>query len=298
MKLDKKMFWITSYPKSGNTWIRLILCGLFFTKDGTINDFKILKKIHGFDSLNNFKFVEKISKKDFIKIFEGEEYDEKSVLAYSKYWIAAQKRININNGKFGFFKTHNARVKIKNHYYTDSSSSSGFIYISRDPRDVIVSYSEHMNKSIDDTIEFLLNGQIMNKSKINNKMPEIILNWKEHYLSWKKFDEVPSLFLRYENMLHDIEKEISKIINFFNKYYNIKIENQNKKIKNIIKSTEFINLQKIEMGNGFSEKVHSPFFRIGKKNQWKKILNKKQILLIEKNLRHPMNELNYIEPIN
>jgi hypothetical protein len=295
---SKKMFWISSYPKSGNTWLRLILCGLFFSEDGKIKDFKILSKIRGFDSLNNFKFIEKISKKDFIKIFQGKEYNEQAVLTYSKYWLEAQRRININNGKFGFFKTHNARVKINNNYYTDSSKSSGFIYISRDPRDVVVSYSKHMNKSIDDTIEFLLNGQIMNKSKDNNKMPEIILNWKEHYLSWKKFDEIPSLFLQYENLLTDIEKEIKKIINFFDKYFNISIENQNKKIQNIIKSTEFINLKKIEFSNGFSEKGHSSFFRIGEKNQWKKILNKKQSDLIEKSFNYTMDELNYIAQKN
>ena len=291
---DKKMFWISSYPKSGNTWLRLILCGLFFTEDGNLNNFDLLKKIPGFDSLKNFSFVKEKSLKDYDIIFNGTEYNEESVLTYSKYWIEAQKRISIDKGKFGLFKTHNARVKINNNYYTDSSITLGFIYISRDPRDIVISYSKHINKNIDETIRFLLDGQIMKKEKIGNKMPEIILNWRDHYLSWKKFSEVPSLFLKYEDMLNNIELEIQKITNFFYKNYNIKITNESSKIKNIIKSTKFDNLKKKEFQYGFPEHSHSTFFRKGQQKQWSKILNQKQIEAIEEKFKNQLIELNYI----
>ena len=291
---DKKMFWISSYPKSGNTWLRLILCGLFFTEDGNLNNFDLLKKIPGFDSLKNFNFVKEKSLKDYDIIFNGTEYNEESVLTYSKYWIEAQKRISIDKEKFGLFKTHNARVKINNNYYTDSSITLGFIYISRDPRDIVISYSKHINKNMDETISFLLDGQIMKKEKIGNKMPEIILNWRDHYLSWKKFSEVPSLFLKYEDMLNNIELEVQKITNFFYKNYNIKITNESSKIKNIIKSTKFDNLKKKEFQYGFPEHSHSTFFRIGQQKQWSKILNQKQIEAIEKKFKNQLIELNYI----
>ena len=291
---DKKMFWISSYPKSGNTWLRLILCGLFFTEDGNLNNFDLLKKIPGFDSLKNFSFVKEKSLKDYDIIFNGTEYNEESVLTYSKYWIEAQKRISIDKGKFGLFKTHNARVKINNNYYTDSSITLGFIYISRDPRDIVISYSKHINKNMDETISFLLDGQIMKKEKIGNKMPEIILNWRDHYLSWKKFSEVPSLFLKYEDMLNNIELEIQKITNFFYKNYNIKITNESSKIKNIIKSTKFDNLKKKEFQYGFPEHSHSTFFRIGQQKQWSKMLNQKQIETIEEKFKNQLIELNYI----
>ena len=55
---------------------------------------------------------------DYNKIFNGTEYNKESVLTYSKYWIEAQKKINIEKGKFGLFKTHNARLKINNNFYT------------------------------------------------------------------------------------------------------------------------------------------------------------------------------------
>ena len=44
----------------------------------------------------NFRFVKEISLDDYNIIVNGTEYNEESVLTYSKYWIEAQKRININ----------------------------------------------------------------------------------------------------------------------------------------------------------------------------------------------------------
>ena len=295
MTKNKKMFWIASYPKSGNTWLRLILCGLFFTKDGQINNFKILNKIPGHDSLKNFKYLKEFFLEDYNIIFKKSDYDESAILAYSKYWVETQKRTIINNGSIGFFKTHNARIKINNNYYTDSSTTAGFIYISRDPRDVVISYGKYIDKDMDQTINFLLDGQIMEKKKINNKMPEILLNWKDHYLSWKKFsDEVPSLFIKYEDLLEDIEKEINQIINFFKIHYNLEVDNKINRIKNIIISTSFQNLKKIEKNHGFDEKtINSVFFRKGNKDQWLNKLKKEQSFKIEQRFFHEMKNLGY-----
>ena len=223
---NKKIFWISSYPKSGNTWLRLILCGLFFTKDGTLNDFNLLKRIPRFDTLRYFKFIKNISTKDYNKIFNSTEFNDQSIVTYSKYWIEAQKRIKINKGNFAFFKTHNARVKINNCYYTDPSTTLGYIYISRDPRDIVISYSKFSSIDFNTAIDLITTGQVTTKEKIDNRMPEITLNWRDHYLSWKKFSAVPSLFLKYEDLLHDIEFEIKKITDFFYNNYNIKVENQ------------------------------------------------------------------------
>ena len=296
MASDKIFFWVPSFPKSGNTWLRLILCGLFFTEDGNIKNLKLLNKIPSYDNLDNFQFIKNISLKDYNEIFNEKEYNEASILAYSKYWIESQKRTKINNGIFGMFKTHNARIKINNYYYTNSLTTAGFIYISRDPRDIAVSYSHHINKNFDYTINFILNGQIMEKQKINNKMPEITLNWKDHYLSWKNFSmEVPSLFIKYEDMIEDIEKEINKIIDFFFGSFNIEINNKKNRINNIIASTKFEKLKKIEDNENFSEKSeNSNFFRKGFKNQWISELSKEQINKINKAFLIEMKKLGYI----
>ena len=291
----KKIFWVSSYPRSGNTWLRLILCGLFFTKDGNVNNLNILKKIPKLDSLNNFEFIKEISINDYNLIFKDSNYNEETLNTYSKYWIEAQKKIKINGRKYAFFKTHNARIKLKESLYTNELTTRGFIYISRDPRDIVLSYSKHTNKEIDSTIDLLNDDKIMGKKKTSNRMPEIILSWKDHYRSWKQFTVVPSLFLKYEDLLNDIEMEINKIADYFHANFHIEISNKSEKIKNVIKSTNFNNLKNMENKNGFFEKSEfSDFFRIGKTNQWENELNPDQKNLIEHLFKNQMIELGYM----
>ena len=73
----KKIFWVSSYPRSGNTWLRLILCGLFFTKDGNLVNLDILQNIPKLDSLNNFEFIKEISVNDYNLIFENILFEKK-----------------------------------------------------------------------------------------------------------------------------------------------------------------------------------------------------------------------------
>jgi len=293
----KKCFWLSSYPKSGNTWLRLIICGLYFTDKGIIENFDILKKIPKFDTLDNYQFIKKISNKDYQTIFSNNEFDEAMFLNYFKYCIEAQKKINIINGNFGFFKTHNARVKINDNFYTDENTTAGFIYLSRDPRDIIVSYSDYLNLNYDETIDFIINGQLRSYSKKQIlEIPEILLSWENHYNSWKKFTNVPNIFIKFEDLKTDIEKEIIKIINFFKDKFNINLENQNLKIKNIIETTNFNELKKKEKLNGFNENAENKgsfFFRKGEINQWQNKLSDKQKNIVLKKFKNELKQLKY-----
>jgi hypothetical protein len=292
----KKCFWLVSYPKSGNTWLRLIIGALFFTNDGKINNFEVLEKIPKFDILNNFEFVKNISIKDYNTIFLKQIYDERMFLTYFKYINEAQKIIDLKGSTFGFFKTHNARVKINDVFYTNEETSLGFIYLYRDPRDIIISYSKYLGQNFDETINFIINGQLRNPKKIG-RLPEVILNWGDHYKSWKKFNNVPSLFIKYENILENPTKEIDKIIYFFEKNYKLKIKNRDIKIKNILETTNFNNLKIIEQNGSFnenSENNSSLFFRKGSSGQWHKYLTKEQINLIYNKFQIEMRELEYL----
>ena len=48
------IFWIASYPKSGNTWLRSLLSSYFYSKDG-IFDQSLLSKIGQFPEKKYFK---------------------------------------------------------------------------------------------------------------------------------------------------------------------------------------------------------------------------------------------------
>ena len=65
--MSKKIFWIASYPKSGNTWMRAILSALFYTKDGKFN-YTLFKLIGMFETIEKFEYIKKINIEDFEKL--------------------------------------------------------------------------------------------------------------------------------------------------------------------------------------------------------------------------------------
>ena len=65
--MNKHIFWLASYPKSGNTLLRAILSALFFTEDGIFN-LKLLETIRQFESTYNILKIKDIIGKDLYKL--------------------------------------------------------------------------------------------------------------------------------------------------------------------------------------------------------------------------------------
>jgi len=290
--MSKKIIWIASYPKSGNTLMRAILVSLFFTKDG-IFSFEILKKILLFENAQRLNFIKKENIEDFKKL-----YDLKIL---SKYWLKMQskKNLGLQNGEFCFLKTHSAQLMYFDNYFTDTTNTLGFIYLIRDPRDVAISYTHHSKNSLDKTIVHMTNktasidyDQI---TKENKKKPNALLSrWDIHVKSWSLF-KVPNLILRYEDIIKKKKEVIYKIINFFEKNYNFKFYNIDHKIENIISSTNFEILKKNEEKKGFDEAIkNQSFFKVGKSQQWKNQLNQTQKNLIENEFKEEMVKFKYL----
>ena len=291
--MSKKIFWIASYPKSGNTLIRAILSSLFFTKDG-IFSFEILKKILLFENFQRLNFIKKENIQDYKKLSD--------LKILSKYWLKMQSKENLGlrDGEFCFLKTHSAQLTYFDNYFTDIKHTLGFIYIIRDPRDVSISYTHHSMNSLDETIlNMTKNTASFNyvEKNIGDKIePYALLSrWDVHVKSWMLF-QAPNLVLRYEDLVGKKKEIIYRIINFFEKNYNFKFHNIDHKIENIIASTDFETLKKNEEKYGFDEKINKdiPFFNVGKSQQWKTQLNSTQKNLIENEFRDEMVKFKYL----
>ena len=94
----------------------------------------------------------------------------------------------------------------------------------------------------------------------------------------------------------ETKKVLNELIRFIQESLKIKIELNDNKIDNIIKTTSFELLKNKENKEGFKEaSKNSPFFREGKSLQWKKTLTHDQIKKIESNLGEYMKKFNYIK---
>lgn len=286
------IIWIASYPKSGNTWLRSIISALVYSDDG-IFDFKLLKKIR--------QFPEKIYFKDLIKDFSN--FDE-----IKKNWIFAQDKINLDN-KIKFFKTHQGKYTVDGDDFTNNINTRAVIYVVRDPRNVINSISNHYSLSVENSLKFMLSPKLIGNDKnfeesfMDNKpsMFTLLGKWNDHYRSWTR-NKKNLLLIKYENLIRDPKIEMDKIIHFLNKY--LKFDTSIEKNKNIIETTSFEYLKKLEGKGLFKEAPlkkntagRVKFFNLGPKNQWSKESNQEIIKSIEKNFSTEMRELGYLKQI-
>lgn len=281
------IIWIASYPKSGNTWLRSLISSYFFTQDGVFDQ-------------NKLKFIDQFPIQKYLNLFS---YEKKIPGETAKYWIEAQRKIN-SEKKIKFFKTHNFLGSFNNYEFTNKENTLGAIYIVRDPRNVITSLKNHYDINYDDALDFIKSERkfIYDFNKENDYSDfQLISSWENNYQSWKNNKVFPIKFIRYEDLEKETFKVFKNIIEFISSITGDKKLFERKKAINAINSTSFETLKNLEKNKGFVEQVLSinnkkkiPFFYLGPKNNWKKILKKDIQHNIEKNFNQSLKDLNYI----
>ena len=237
------IIWLTSYPKSGNTWVRSFLVSLLYNKENKTN-------LEGLNNIPQYPL-----RSHFNNLLDNID----DINEVSSKWIISQKRIN-SDKKNKFFKTHHALCKIGKFSFTNYETSLGAIHIVRDPRNIINSILYHYSKkSFLEAKEFMLDetralGKKFdpNSPSVNQDMFTVLTSWKTHYLSWKNFKK-NYLLIKYENLVSEPDKEFRKITKYLNDVMHIKIEED--KIDHAIESNSFENLKKIENRDGFKEAI-------------------------------------------
>jgi hypothetical protein len=165
-----------------------------------------------------------------------------------------------------FIKTHNALV-------TDPYSgplirlelTAGAIYIIRNPLDVAISYSHHLDKTIDETIDILNNPDVTLNTTI--QVYQVIRTWSEHVATWTARPHQGLHVIRYEDMLSEPERTFGGVVHFLG------LKPPRKRLLRAIKRCRFEELRKQEDAHGFKEIVRGKrFFREGRAGQWRDVL--------------------------
>ncbi len=116
------------------------------------------------------------------------------------------------------------------------------------------------------------------------------MSWSNHLNSWTKNNILPTLIVRYEDLMSNTYFWFSKIVDF------LTLKMDRDQIIEAIKHSSFENLQKQEQQFGFNEKPINAefFFREGMPGSWKKNLNDTIQNQIIQAFKTELNEYNYL----
>lgn len=256
-----KIWWLASYPKSGNTWIRMFFTAYLTGKPVDIN--------------SKYQFIiSDIDPKIHPKFTDVYDY-----LQYYSASISAQRNVCL--------KTHHANVAVKGKRLIPIKRTNGGIYLTRDPRDLVISISKHYEISIDEAIKFINDDDKMIINK-NSFLGHVLSSWSKHVSSWLIIPGV--MCFRYEDILKYPKEAFKKMVEIL---YMPVYEEQ--RFDFAVENASFKNLSEQEDKNDFVErKGKDKFFRVGKANQWRKILTDKQVNIIEENNKEIMERFGYL----
>lgn len=269
----RKIWWIASFPKSGNTLVRMFLNAYVTRFPLDINAHYQYACID-----QQPQWYQHVAPKPLSECHPAEiMYLRPAMLMHYCQVIAPRDAC---------FKTHNAAVEVDGIPLIPTRLTKQAVYLVRDPRDVAVSYARHSGISIDRTIELMASNEHVGNRAGN--IQDFILSWSSHVDSWLNVKSFPVALFRFEDIIADRKEAFRQLLPALGfrtidpAAFNFALE-----------QTDFANLRSQEQDSGFREAKRGTFFHSGRAGQWHNALTSAQAERIEDNHRHAMQRAGY-----
>ena len=256
-----RIVWIASYPKSGNTWMRVFIEHLV-SGGGEVDLNRFAHAGEMASSRRLFDRVSGIRASDLtrgeVKSFRPEVYRALSRRAASRV----------------FLKTHDAHDDA----LFPADATHGAIHIVRNPLDVAVSYAHHVSATPDfDPIITRMcsprNAMATRPDRLGRHLIVHTGDWSGHASGWSRDHPFPVVTLRYEDLLRD------PIASFTRAARLIDAQADAGDVRRAVEHSSFERLRAFELEHGFLERGQRSraFFRSGRSGMWQEHLSDGQI---------------------
>lgn len=290
-----RTIWLASYPKSGNTWLRMLIANLL-PKDDLPVDINDLPRHGGIASargpFDRLSLIDSgLLTHDEADCLRPRIYEELARGAEDDEYDLPEAALSVR-----FVKAHDAYTltPLGEPLLAGARGADGAIVIVRDPRDVAASLANHNRTSIDDAIVFMNDKNagfctqtIRQHSQLRQKLP----GWSGHIASWLDQMDIPIHLIRYEDLRADTVGRLSRALAFAGRAAT------EQEVRRAVTFADFEQLRQQELEKGFRES-HDPqsggrFFRRGAAGGWRDELSAEQITLIESEHAPMMLRLGY-----
>src|SRR5690606_24209678 len=185
--------WLASYPKSGNTWLRIFLYQLMRLMGGYPREADELNQL---DRASMYESI-------LFGLFEqalGQPLETASREQVAQVRPRVHALIVERLKSVALVKTHNVLGEIGEYPTVNLGVTAGGVYLVRDPRDVAPSLAKHLGSDIDHAIRVMGTSGFETSNKKESAY-EIWGSWSQHVYGWTTPAHEMILVVRYEDML-------------------------------------------------------------------------------------------------
>lgn len=277
------LVWIASYPKSGNTWMRVFLWHLLQPTglSATGESFGFLK---GFCTPDSRRV-------DLFESFLGKPLQQATFAEVAAVRPKVQAAISAAALGVVAVKTHSALGVAEGAPTIDLALMRAAVYIARNPLDIAVSLGEHFGTPIDVAIERMCLENCMVSSG-KSAAPEFWGSWSQNVGSWTGAPNPSIMPVRYEDMLSMPKQVFRAVAKFLHQ------QPADDELAAAMHASSFQNLKATEERAGFPETVRDGqrFFREGRAGLWREKLNRDQIRRLVSAHHVQMRRVGYLTP--
>lgn len=276
--MTQGIFWIASYPKSGNTWMRLAINSL--RAGGADIDINANES----DNLSTARHLF-----DRLLDIDSGLLTPDEILAARP---AAFRLLAASQTATVFLKTHEACIATPGGVpLFPAEATAGAVYLVRDPRDVAISLAHHGGYGIEAAIERMARDDWTLSPvgrRLDAQLPHLIGGWSRNVASWLDAGPCAPLLLRYEDMLADPARALRLTAQAAGLPADA--------VDGAVRATGFARLQRQERENGFFQRPPqaAQFFRAGRAGHWRDGLTADQARRIERRHGAVMARLGYL----
>ena len=279
----QKIIWIASYPKSGNTWVRIFIHNLLREIRGNAADVQDINRLS--------QYTTRECKAGPYQQLLGRSPQEWSPLDIARARPEVQLLLAASHTRPFLVKTHLIMAQLAGFSTINLDATLAGIYIIRNPLDVAISFAHHTGRSIEDIIAQMANPMQW-CNPMENQVYEPMGSWSAHVASWMAVFDRPVFVMRYEDMLRSPLEVFGRLAGF------LRLAPTGDQLQRAIDKSSFSEVSRQEQEKGFWEKpaIAEKFFRAGAADQWRDVLSKEQVQRIASAHAPMMQRAGYLLP--
>jgi len=285
------MQFVVSYPKSGNTWVRLVAAAYTLSDDAFMDSLTSYSAPADLPATLQYTDVERYQYQT-VSPFPLSEVNfpvEVRLRPAALLVLRREKKLTTTQRPI-LIKSHHVHGQVDNIDLWNTTWADQVVNPVRDPREVCCSFAAHREMSYMETAE-LMADSTARMGEENERVHSLLTTWSTHVRSWLNADKIPVHTVRYEDLQENPVTEFYDILDF------LEVPDlTEERVADAVERTRFDRMQAMEAEHGFHERTadQEQFFRSGQTAGWKDELPADVARKIEEDHGATMEQLNYL----